>query len=498
MVQLLMPSAAQAHSAMPPPPAAMPAGDDIQLLLQQLSQMQPADGLDTLDFSSLADALGLYTDSSLQVTGCAAPSDADFAQYSLWTQLHADPNEDRDLDLGKVPTVSVSAPAATSVPALVGPRDQLSTESTAPGFSVASPSAADDSASHVPSASGPPTPTADADAIGFDGPGMAMAPMAAQALAAFPNAPAPDTAGRSIFGVPLAGYSGSHGFSTHSGTLAPAAPAPAFVSEASSMPMDLAMASLDVSLGPLRLLLGTAPAVAVPPPAPMESFSRETSASSWAPLQVSEAADGVLDFGAPAAAAAADSAATVAVFTPGSAHEPAAQTATGSGRRRGRGRARKRRGERRYVCSFDGCDKAYLKSSHLKCHERAHTGERPFACDEPGCEWTFGRADELTRHKRKHTGERPYVCSDCHSAFTRSDHLAAHIQTHGRHSHSKRRGPKTASIDADADMDDMDDDDSSSSGSSISSSDAAGADAASPTNARSSSRGSSSRKRARR
>ncbi len=55
---------------------------------------------------------------------------------------------------------------------------------------------------------------------------------------------------------------------------------------------------------------------------------------------------------------------------------------------------------RPYQCTFPGCDKSYLKSSHLASHVRSHTGDRPYVCDFEGCLWRFPRADELVRHQR--------------------------------------------------------------------------------------------------
>lgn len=97
-----------------------------------------------------------------------------------------------------------------------------------------------------------------------------------------------------------------------------------------------------------------------------------------------------------------------------------------------RQKARELHLQRPYICTYDNCGKAYVKSTHLKTHLRRHSGDKPFVCTFEGCKWRFSRSDELSRHKRTHTGLRPFTCKICFKSFVRSDHLAKHTRIHDR------------------------------------------------------------------
>jgi uncharacterized Zn-finger protein len=60
--------------------------------------------------------------------------------------------------------------------------------------------------------------------------------------------------------------------------------------------------------------------------------------------------------------------------------------------------------------------------------------QRRFECTYPGCDRQFRRRKALERHLTCHSNERPYACwvPECHRSFKRSDNLKAHYLTHAK------------------------------------------------------------------
>ncbi|KAG7440375.1 uncharacterized protein BT62DRAFT_910701, partial [Guyanagaster necrorhizus] len=55
--------------------------------------------------------------------------------------------------------------------------------------------------------------------------------------------------------------------------------------------------------------------------------------------------------------------------------------------------------KRLYVCTYEGCNKAFARGEHLKRHINCvHLECRPFECPHEGCTSTFSRKDNMNQH----------------------------------------------------------------------------------------------------
>ncbi|KAF0695937.1 Aste57867_13285 [Aphanomyces stellatus] len=90
--------------------------------------------------------------------------------------------------------------------------------------------------------------------------------------------------------------------------------------------------------------------------------------------------------------------------------------------------------EKRFLCSFDGCDKKFYERAKLKRHMLVHTGEKSFVCNFDGCGKQFAYKANLKTHLRTHTGLKPFACMvpGCNRTFAQASNRNSHMQTHNR------------------------------------------------------------------
>ncbi|KDO16336.1 hypothetical protein SPRG_18133 [Saprolegnia parasitica CBS 223.65] len=90
--------------------------------------------------------------------------------------------------------------------------------------------------------------------------------------------------------------------------------------------------------------------------------------------------------------------------------------------------------EKRFLCTFDGCDKKFYERAKLKRHMLVHTGEKAFRCTYPACDKHFAYKANLKTHLRTHTGLKPFPClfPGCPRTFAQASNRNSHMQTHTR------------------------------------------------------------------
>ena len=92
-------------------------------------------------------------------------------------------------------------------------------------------------------------------------------------------------------------------------------------------------------------------------------------------------------------------------------------------------RKRKYTNEKKFECTYEGCNKKFSRVNHLNDHINIHGNKRPHKC--PDCSHRFNSFSNLQAHINTHGNKRPHKCPDCSRGFNSPSNLQVHINTHG-------------------------------------------------------------------
>ena len=84
--------------------------------------------------------------------------------------------------------------------------------------------------------------------------------------------------------------------------------------------------------------------------------------------------------------------------------------------------------QKKYICSYQNCQKTYQLKNILLAHLRTHYKIKPYICNY--CSKSFNEKGNLKTHVRIHTGERPFKCKMCSKSFKALGQLKDHFISH--------------------------------------------------------------------